>query len=348
MAAFDFCVPYNNNPKTMEEIFSLNKTGGNSIKEICVPFPQKYSGSGMVVPEITIDDLADIVDKIHSNGIKVNVVINSTCEGSQWYSQSVIDSTMDCLKQMHEGHGVEAVTIANPLYIKETRKRFPGIEICASVLSEIDCVQKAIIFKQAGADVITPDININREPELLKQIKDATNTKIRLIVNEGCLYSCPFRTFHFNIISHASKEVGKKEAGFSFSSFFNTCNQVTSKNHSQILKSCWIRPEDIGKYSEVTKSFQIAGRSQPDNNFVRTVKAYIEESRDGNLLDLLCNSIGNFSVNQRACLNNKSLDKYNFFEKVTTCHHKCDQCHYCDDLAKELIKFNLYNTENSH
>jgi hypothetical protein len=34
---------------------------------------------------------------------------------------------------------------------------------------DIDCVQKAIIFRKAGADVITPDVNINRDLTLLKK-----------------------------------------------------------------------------------------------------------------------------------------------------------------------------------
>ena len=34
------------------------------------------------------------------------------------------------------------------------RQRFPDLEICASVLANIDCVQRAVIYREAGADVI--------------------------------------------------------------------------------------------------------------------------------------------------------------------------------------------------
>jgi collagenase-like PrtC family protease len=78
----------------------------------------------------------------------------------------------------------------------------PDIEICASVLGDIDCVQRAVIYRKAGADVITPDVNINRDLKLLKQIKEATNAELKLMVNEGCLYKCPFRKFHFTCIPH--------------------------------------------------------------------------------------------------------------------------------------------------
>jgi len=89
-----------------------------------------------------IDEFIEIVDKIHKEGIRVNLLLNPTCE-NDWYSPETITSKMEYIKQIHINHGVEAITIANPIYIKEVRERFPDIEICASVLSDIDCVEKA-------------------------------------------------------------------------------------------------------------------------------------------------------------------------------------------------------------
>ena len=85
-----------------------------------------------------------------------------------------------------------------------TTARFPDIGICASVLGSIDCVQRVVIYREAGADVITPDVNINRNLVLLKEIKEATNARLKLLVNEGCLYKCPFRQFHFNAKTHVT------------------------------------------------------------------------------------------------------------------------------------------------
>jgi len=46
-----------------------------------------------------------------------------------------------------------------------------------------------------------------------------------------------------------------------------------------------------------------------------------------------------------AHLDNKSLDKYNFFEKVTSCGRKCSKCNYCDELARNLIVFGVVTPE---
>jgi collagenase-like PrtC family protease len=347
MNALDFSIPYNSNPATLKEIFTLNKSSKNRVKEIYLSGPQQYSGSGRVVPEISLDEFTRIVKEIHNEGIRVNLTLNSTCEGIDWYSQKVIDSTMEYVGKMHEEHGVEAITVANPRYIMEFRKRFPKIEICASVLGDIDCVQRAVLYKKAGADVLTLDVNINRDLPLLKEIKEVTNMQLKLMVNEGCLYKCPYRKFHFNITSHAAKEVGRVGTDYSFADFFDICNRVVIEDHSQILKSGWIRPEDTRKYNEITSFFKIVGRTQRGTRVIRATKAYLDENWNGDLLDLMCANLGSFSVNHGAYLNNEKLGEYKFFEKITTCNRKCQQCNYCKQVIDDLLALNLATPEKA-
>jgi collagenase-like PrtC family protease len=235
---------------------------------------------------------------------------------------------------------VETVTIVNPILMKEVRKRFPNLEICASVLSEIDCVQRAVLFKKAGADVITPDMNINRNLKLLKEIKDITGLKIKPMVNEGCLYKCPYRKFHFNYVSHASKEVIDER-----SVFFDNCVAVSANDPSQVLKSCWIRPEDLHRYGEITNYFKIVGRSTPRSKVMRCIKAYMQESWNGGLLDIMCDSFAVFNSQYGVYLDNKRLDKYDYFEKVSSCNKECYKCNYCEELAKKLFVFKYYSKE---
>jgi collagenase-like PrtC family protease len=347
MDALEFSVPYNSDPATLKEIFRLNKCSANRVREIYLSGPQRYSGSGRVAPAITTDEFVRVVDEIHNEGIRVNLTLNSTCEGIEWYSQKSIDTTMQYIGEMHEIRGVEAVTIANPRYIMEVRKRFPRIEICASVLGDIDCVQRAVLFQKAGADVLTIDVNINRDLQLLKDIKQATSTQLKLMVNEGCLYKCPFRKFHFNITSHVAKEVSRADIDYSYADFFDMCNQVIAEDHSQILKSGWIRPEDTRKYGEITSFFKVVGRTQRGSRVIRAAKAYLDERWSGDLLDLMCANLGSFSVNHGAYLDNEKLGELEFFEKTTTCERKCQQCSYCKDAIENLLVLNVVTMEKA-
>lgn len=339
MPNLEFSVPYNNDPEILKDIFELKRLEHNRIREVYLSGPQEYSGSGRVTKKINLDEFAGVVDKIHSEGLKVNLVLNTTCEGGNWYSPEAINTIMEYLRQLHEQNGLEAVTIANPIYIKEVRRRFPNIEICASVLCDIDCVQRAVIYANLGANIITPDVNINHNLKLLKDIKEATKAELKLLVNEGCLYKCPFRKFHFNYISHVSKESFMKEY------FLPYCHNVIEESPSQILKSGWIRPEDTMKYGEITSFFKIVNRVLSKSKVVRAIKAYLEESWDGDLLDIISSSLGAFSLRYGTYLDNKSLDKYGFFEKVTSCDRNCTKCDYCEKLVKDLLRFGLVTEE---
>ncbi len=307
--------------------------------------PQVYAGSGRIVPEMDMDAFTATVDRIHGAGLRVDLVLNSTCEGAEWYSQKTLAATMEYLRLAHAEHGVEAITSANPLYIREIRKRFPDIEICASVLGNIDCVQRAVIYRDAGAETITPDVNINRDLELLQEIKEATGARLKLLVNEGCLYKCPFRQFHFNAKSHLSREPNKPDIDVSFGDFFSAGGQVIRQDPSQLLKSCWIRPEDTRKYSDITRYFKLVCRSKPKSFVVRVIKAYLEENWDGDLLDLLSGCSNRISANEGIYLDNRALTDCHFFETVTRCDYRCHQCGYCQSLAAQVIQTGVYTPE---
>lgn len=125
MLGLDFSMPYNNDLKTLEELFKLQGLGGNRISEIYLSGPQEYSGSGRIMPRTNMDRFLKVVGLIHSNGIKVNLVLNTTCQGADWYSSAKKNSLLSYLKMMHREHGIEAVTIANPIYIGLVKQSLP-------------------------------------------------------------------------------------------------------------------------------------------------------------------------------------------------------------------------------
>jgi collagenase-like PrtC family protease len=252
-------------------------------------------------------------------------------------------STLGYLERAREEHGIEAVTIANPLYIREVRKRFPDLEICASVLGDIDCVQKAVLFRKAGADVLTPDVDINRDLALLGKIRKATGAEIKLMANEGCLFRCAFRKFHFNYIAHQSRKPAKAKGAKAEDNVFSlNCLQQSKSDLSQILKSCWIRPEDMRKYGAVTRYFKLVGRTSSKSMLVRSVNAYFEEHWEGDLLELMAGNLYSLGMSHLLYLDNKSLDAVGFFEKAISCDKQCSDCSYCEELVAKLIKRGLF------
>ena len=345
MSDLKFSVPYNNDPETLTEIFRFKECNGNRIKEIYLSGPQEYAGSGRISPAQSFDDFAYTVNRIHQEGIRVNLLMNSVCEGSGWYSSDVLKGTMDYLKQVINDLCVEAITIANPMYIREARRHFPLVEICASVLADIDSIDKAIIYKKAGADSFTPDVNINRNLRLLKKIKDKTGLMIKLMVNEGCLFRCPFRKFHFNYIAHKSRNPGADTARGEGNVFSLNCIQVSKSDPSQLLKSGWVRPEDLDNYGEISTFFKLVGRTSSKSMICRQLEAYMKQVWDGDLLELMAGNLYSCGMSYMMHLDNRSLDTAGFFEKVTSCDRECIDCDFCTGLAARLIKRGVFTPE---
>jgi len=339
--ALEFSIPFNNDVNALQHIIDYEQSNNNTIHEIYLSAPPSVSGCGRMVFQSNLNSFYETIEFIHKNNISANLIMNPSCEGSSWYNAEVMREKIEFVETLFEKHGLEAITIANPIYIQAIRRRIPGIEICASVVGEIDCLQKASLYVSAGANVITPDPSINRDLILLQRIKDITGAKIKLMVNEGCLYKCPYRRFHYNYISHLTRESIKNSPEV----FLNNCVAVTAADPSQAIKSGWIRPEDTRKYSSITNSFKIVGRDWPSSIMKRAVFAYLDEEWNGDLFSILSSNIFIFGLNLDCSLDNKSLDNTGFFEKLTSCDKNCDSCDYCANLANKLIKVGTYSID---
>lgn len=347
----EFSVPYNGDIQLIDQLAGLQSCGGSSIREVFLSGPQEHSGSGRIAHNGNVEQFSRAVDKIHSAGFRVNLVMNSTCGGIGDYSDQYADYLRSYVVFATEELGIEAMTIANPYLMSIVHECAPGIEISASVLGDIDCVERARAFERLGASVLTPDVSINRDLAMLERIKNETNLEMKLMVNEGCLHKCPYRKYHFNAMSHISANAANLGRGVSIeqfkaqvdmvagATFFSMCGGDLERDPSQILKSGWIRPEDAESYGNISTFFKVSGRTRPTHVIVRMVRAYMERSWEGDLLDIMDSSLRMHSMTTGARLDNALLGEAGFFERVTSCKRDCPRCGFCDNLAKRAISY---------
>lgn len=329
MPGFKFAVPYNNDFSLLEKLVEIKNLNGNEIHEIYLPVPQEYFGSGRVVSKLTKEDVIKVIKFCHEHEIKVDLAINSTCEGLNEYTPRYITILLKLIKEFHQNYQLDAVIVANPLIIRKIKKEIPTITVIASAFSEIDCTQRAIFFNEFGADVLTLN-GLNRNFEVLKEIKELTNAKIKLMVNEGCVWKCPFRVFHNNYTSHASKA---DTPPFDFCG--NSCIGLRRGYPFLILTSDWILPQWLKHYKEITQYFKIVGRTMPTDWIVKITKSYLEEKYEGNLLELVESALPAFVREFKWFIDVKYLDE-NFFKKVTSCNKNCFKCKYCIQLVEKI------------
>ena len=140
----------------------------------------------------------------------------------------------------------------------------------------------------------------------------------------------------FNYISHRSKALERSDND-SYDFPKNCCVPIIKKDPSQILKSGWVRPEDAHRYNEITNYFKIVGRETPSNRTLRAIKAYMSKEWEGDILDIMCSSLLSYSLTFGSYLDNKKLGEIGFWDKITTCNKKCDECKYCETIINENL-----------
>jgi hypothetical protein len=252
------------------------------------------------------------------------------------------------------------------------KKYFPQIKTKISTFQKIDNVSMARYFEDMGADAIMLSEHSNRDLELLKGIRAATNCKLVIIANVGCLYGCPNMHSHANSIAHNGAKSGTKR-GYGVETYQLFCNSHRLKDPAEFVKSRWIRPEDLHIYEEIgIDLIKIIDRHTTTENLITRTKAYHERSYEGNFIDIIGQimnlntgtsinprkilmkvppwkrrKIGAFMKNMRVYLSDlvyldskKIPDDFVYEISKRNCRNlSCKQCGYCHALAAQAVRF---------
>jgi len=337
----------------------------DEISEVYLKGPTGQIGSGRIhAYDPTVSELKRLSKELHDIGVNINIVLNATCLHGRQFSVSWIRKTLNIF-DVFTSLDIDALTIADPYLINLVKNYGYPFKIVVSCLAFVDSPLKAKYFDEMGVDRITLPPDINRCFNLIREIRNAVNCELGVIVNEGCLPNCPYRLFCFNWQSHISVERFNeiklvrydKKTGRMFLEDTDELPQYYQVSHGTrrrtnpylFLVSPWIRPENIKDYEESgIQVFKISGRSQPSCFLARCLEAYHSRSYEGNLFDLIDNH-PRIPVSKDNLLygplgeplyyvNNKELDE--FFDKVKTCSKNCATCDYCKEFAEKHLTIN--------
>ncbi len=310
-------------------MLDLLETYAEQIDSLYFPIPPQYLATGRNIP-IEKDyktNIHTVIKKCENTNINSQILLNATCEGAACADTRHMKKVTDYLKTLAKS-GLKSASLTNPFYITEIKKEIPELEVHSSINCYTSNLEQALYLKDMGIDVLTIDRDINRDIGLIKKIKKATGLKIKLLANEGCLSNCPFRKMHFNSLAHRIPDKPFLD---------RSCITVISKDPKKVFRIPFIRPEDIKHYKPFTDYFKLATRTFPTSQIETTLKAYINEEHNGDLLDIL-------DMTSMKCyftfINNKVLDSLNFFENMQKCTLDCETCGYCGTLLKKAAILN--------
>lgn len=135
--------------------------------------PKGFSRRGFEY-ELTNEEIRNLCEFASSRGKQVRLAVNSypddRCDEALWRTVE------DCV-----GSGVRALIVNDPGFCRELRRRFPDLDIHASVGASIFNVSDAMFWEDCGATGLV--LLCNLTPEQVKPIADTTHCELEVLVH---------------------------------------------------------------------------------------------------------------------------------------------------------------------
>lgn len=310
------------------------------------------------IPEVSLEDLNDFVKRLHSIGVEMNYTFNSIFPGSKaMFNNSLFEN--EFIKYLNELFeiGVDRITIANPFLLEliKTAKFLDKFKFEISTIAHIDTVsQIKYYYEKYGVDKFCGNLLKNRNFEFLKSAANfcnKNNLKYEVMVNEFCSVGmndfathCIYRDSCY--LCHATN-ITKVDAEIFNGYPMNMCESGRNSNPANWLRGRWIRPEDVKEYEKIgINNFKITGRTGSIKYIKFIAKVYIENSFDGNLLQLwkpletIYNDENELTYQFKVNIPNKSLNGFikHWSQGMFNCENVlCEDCRYCDKWYKKIV-----------
>ncbi len=241
----------------------------------------------LTLPGVKKEKVKDFVDEAHRRKLKFNYLMNGTCMDNLEITKNGykdIRKTLDWLSEIN----VDGISVSLPMVMEIIKKNYPNFSISVSVQVRIDSFEKARYWENLGADKLNISyVDINKNFDEIRKIKEKTSCKLQTIANLMCMNRCPMVTLHANYNAHASQKNHVSD-NFSFDYYLFSCAEKLLSNPVEILKSAFIRPEDIHYYEEAgIDNIKLVERIMTTDALALIVKAYTQRSYDGNMMDLI-------------------------------------------------------------
>jgi len=350
------------------DISFLDAVRGTSVDALFGKLPFDIVGGarpGFVLPQVDRNDVKQYIEACHQRGLEFSYLLNAPCLGNLQYSRKGYRQLINLLEWIDQS-GADSVIVSIPYLIDLVRKRFPRLNVKVSSTAHVNTVRKALQYEEMGVEEIIIDEHINREFKTLEAIRKAVKCNLELIVNNICLWQCPYNYEHINHDGHASRE-GEEEQYCYLQYPGYLCLYRKLTDPVELLKSPWIRPEDIHHYEGLGYDhFKITERFKRTPLLLEHVKAYEDRRYDGNLLDLFTlprkgaftpihleyfiqpehvnimkvselEKVFDLEVRELIHIDNRKLDGFIEHFKVMDCNQtSCSQCRYCENLFEKV------------
>jgi len=364
-------------PTTWEDNYLVRLKEYPPVGWLYGSLPTEIVGSGRqtaLLPAIDRERATEHIREAHRLGFKFNYLLNTSCLGNREYTRDFHRMLLKYIEWVAEQEP-DMVTVTLPFLAQIIKRQFSPLKISVSKYANVNSLQKAKFWEDLGADEITvPDDDLNRDFKMLRLLRENLYCGMQVFTNLACLTGCPFANHHANLTHGAQRH---EEAGGVYLEYcLANCKSIRVRSPVEIVKSGWIRPEDLGHYEEIgIDKFKLVDRSLTARALLKRVKAYSERKYTGNLADIIClhtkrtehrfaaaslearepgirenlRLMGDaIFAAEKIYIDNQKLDGFLGGIKKIDCRYvSCDRCGYCERYAQKAVRFSSSDQEDA-
>lgn len=332
--------------------------------------------SGRVLSIQSISDMMGAINKFKKAGIIFQYCLNSTRTLTAEMLFSIRPKIFNLCDSLLENE-ISHLKISNLLlfdFIYEYYgDKFKYYLSTTKEYSSIDQFRKLLKKYPSIREICMPS-DLNKNIRFLKNFKNAfPDIDIEIMVNEGCMYACPWRTEHTphssgtntSQITRLVKD-GKCDIPLEMVYYYgNRCYECRSEDYvTEYFKRRSIMPFDILYYVNKLgiSKYKFAGRDVNQKYLISSIMRYINGIDDfSSIARLPWNYFNNYSEQEIYYINSPTIEQMrNYFPPIshfdkyghlcnTDCGETCNACYnYANTAKQELhIKDNgIYDKED--
>lgn len=219
----------------------------------------------------------------HVLGLRFLYLWNVGTVGDREYQSAFVTDMQEQLRGLVAA-GIDGLVVGLPWMIPLAKKIAPELEVSVSSFVHVDSPREARQFEAMGADTIIVHQTSNRDFRTLAEIRSAVSCDVELIANNSCVYQCPYVCAHQTSPAFHSRTGSRPVMEYEL--FW--CAGRYAQDGAEIVRSRWIRPEDLKFYEgRGFDRFKIAGRGRDTAWLLRAARAYAARSYPGALTDII-------------------------------------------------------------